>query len=77
MVEYHFNVNCILDIPIRNRKGITITEGQKKIHNDFKKVEVVPSTYLLDNKILKDLIQGFEEENITYMLVTFYNHHSN
>jgi len=56
MVGYHFDTNCILGAPIRNRKGVTIVEGWKKLHTDFKKVRVAPSTYVLDNQILKDLI---------------------
>ena len=59
MIEYHFDANYILGIPIKNRKGTTIAEGWKKLYADFKKVRVAPSTYALDNKTLKDLIQGF------------------
>ena len=38
---------------------------------------MAPSTYVLDNKVSKDLIEGFEEERIMYQLVTLYKHRNN
>ena len=77
MVGYYFNANCILGMPIRNRKGVTIAERWKKLHEDFKKVRVVPFIYILDNEVSKDLMQGTKEEIITYQLVTLYKHRNN
>ena len=38
---------------------------------------MAPSTYVLDNEVSKDLIEGFEEERIMYQLVTPYKHRNN
>ena len=77
LVRYHYNANCILASPIKNRKGSIIVDVWQSLHNTFKKSGIAPSTYVLDNKILKDLIDGFEQEKITYQLVTFYKHRNN
>ena len=77
IVGYHFDANCILATPIRNKKGATIADGWRTLHNDFKKVGVAPSTYVLDNEVSKDLIEGFEEERIMYQLVMPYKHRNN
>ena len=66
LVGYHYDSNCILGIPIKNRKGLTLTKVWTALYNDFKKASVVPSTYVLNNKTSKDLILAFEAERIAY-----------
>ena len=77
LVRYHYDTNCILVSLIKNRKGSIIINIQQALHNTFKKSGVAPSTYVLDNEISKDLIDGFEQEKITYQLVTPYKHRNN
>ena len=77
MVGYHFDANCILATLIRNRKGATIVDRWRTLYNNFKKVGVAPSIYILDNEVSKDLIKGFEEERIMYQLVMPYKHRNN
>ena len=38
---------------------------------------MVPSTYILDNEISKDLTDGFNQEKITYQLITSYKYRNN
>ena len=47
------------------------------LHNSFKRVGVALSTYVLDNKISKNLTETFDQEKITYQLVTPYKHRNN
>ena len=61
LVRYHYNANYILVSPIKNRKGSTIVDAWQSLYNTFKKLRVVPSTYVLDNEISKDLINDFEQ----------------
>ena len=60
LVRYYYDANCILASPIKNRKGSTIVDIWQALYNTFKKLGIAPSTYVLDNEILKDLIDGFE-----------------
>ena len=76
-VGYHYNTNCILGVLIKNRRGGTITKAWEKLHIIFKKAGALPETYILDNKISRDLINGFNQESINYQLVTLYNHRNN
>ena len=60
MIGYHYDTNCILATPLKNRKGSTIAEVWQSLYNSFKKSGVLSSTYILDNQILKDLTDGFD-----------------
>ena len=60
MVGYHYDANHIQAIPIKNRKGQTITEAWEDLHNTFTKAEVAPQTYVLNNEKSRDLIDSFE-----------------
>ena len=66
---YHYDANYILTKLIKNRQDSTITEAWQSIYNDFKKAETAPTTYVLDNKTSKELIDGFDKERISYQLV--------
>jgi hypothetical protein len=61
-------------LPIKNRRGPTITEAWETIHNDFKRAGAAPNTYVLDNEKSKDLIDSFNDEKIEYQLVAPYRH---
>jgi len=77
LVGYHYDGNCILGIPIKNRRGVTITEAWTSLHAMFKKSGAPPQTYVLDNEASKDLIESFDEEQINYQLVTPYKYRNN
>ena len=77
LIGYNYDANHIRAIPIKNRKGPTITEAWKQLHRDFKKAGAAPKTYVLDNEKSKDLLDSFEAENIAYQLVPPYKHRNN
>ena len=74
MVGYHYDGNCILGAPLKDRRGTTIAEAWHSMHNDFKKSGASPTSYVLDNEISADLVKVFDNEKITYQLATPYKH---
>ena len=77
VVGCNYDANCVVGVPWRNRKGATIAESWKHIHNTFKKAGVAPETYVLDNEFSKELIQAFESELTQYKIVTLHKHLNN
>ena len=67
----------MLSKPIRDRRGSTITEAWKVLHNQFKTAGPAPETYVIDNETSKDIMSAFEQEGIDYQLVTLYKHRNN
>ena len=65
LVKYHYNANYIYGIPVKNYKGLAITEVWKELYNIFAKAGVTPKMFILDNKISKELIEPFSNESIT------------
>ena len=59
LVGYHHNGNCILGEPIKDRRGPTITEAWKQLHDAFKLAGASPETYVMDNETSKDLLSAF------------------
>ena len=51
LVAYHFDGNCIIGEPLKNRKAETITKAWQKIHDIFTLAGTAPNTYVMDNKI--------------------------
>ena len=50
LIGYNYNTNYIYTIPIKNRRGPTITEAWEQLHQDFKKAGAASITYILDNE---------------------------
>ena len=72
MVGYHFDVNHIRVVPIKNRKGSTIVEAWKQLQSG-----VASKTYVLDNETLGELLDAFEDQDVDYQLVPPNKHHNN
>ena len=66
MVGYYYDANHIRAILIKNRRGLTITEVWEELYKIFAKVGISPNTYVLDNKVLKDLLETFKRYNINH-----------
>ena len=69
LVGYHYDVNCIIGHPVRNRKAPTLTKSWQHIHNGFSKAGVELDVWVLDNEILHDLKMAFKEEDTAFQLV--------
>ena len=59
IVGYHYNTNCIYGVPIKNRKGSTITEVQNHLYDICSKARVALNACILDNEPLKNLTMNF------------------
>ena len=77
LVRYHYDSNLIHGIPVKNRKGSTISESWEKLNEMFSKAGEAPSTWVLDNETSKELKESFKNANVTYQLVTPYKHRNN
>ena len=77
LVGYHHDGNCVLGEPIKDRRGSTITEAWKIIHDHFKKAGSSPETYVMDNETSQDLLNAFEQQGIDFQLVTPHKHCDN
>ena len=74
LIGYHHDANHIRAIPIKNRKGQTITEAWEDLHHAFTKAGIAPQTYVLDNERSSDLIDSFNTHNVQYQLMPPYKH---
>ena len=77
LVGYHYDGNYAHDIPLKNRKGQSITDAWFEPNTILKKAGVTPEMHVLDNETSTELMQAFDEEAITYQLVTPYKHRNN
>ena len=77
LVGYHYDGNYIHGIPLKDRRGQSISNAWQQLNNVFKKSGVMPEMYVLDNETSKELIEAFNNEHITYQLVTPYKHRNN
>ena len=74
LIGCHYDGNCMLGKPLKDRKGTIIAEAWTSLHNEFKNSGAVTTTCVLDNEISKDLVESFDQEKITYQLVTPHKH---
>ena len=61
LVGYHYDTNCILALPLKDRTSTSITKMWSKLHDIFKQAGHTPSTYVLDNEISQEFTQTLEK----------------
>ena len=61
LVGYHYDANCILAQPVKNRTATALTKALQILHDKWSKAGVAPDVWVLDNKKYKTLIEGFEK----------------
>ena len=66
LIGYHYDTNCILALPLKDRTATSITKMWSKLHNIFKQAGQNPSTYVLDNEISVEFTQTLQQNNTTY-----------
>ena len=66
---YHYDSNCILTHPVKNRKGPTLTAAWQFLQNEFAKAGTVPEVWVLDNEISDDLKSAFNTNDVKFQLV--------
>ena len=77
MVDYHYDVNSILSIPMKNRAAASMVNTMKELYNKYKLDGVIPNTYVLDNETSDDFKEAFKHTDIKFQLVLLHNHRNN
>ena len=77
LISYHYDGYYIHVIPLKDRKGHSTADTWQKLHNVFKKAGSPPEMFFLDNETSSDLVKAFDNEHVTYQLVTPYKHRKN
>ena len=77
LISYHYNTNHIHVIPVKNRKGATITEVQKELYKVFSKAGISPNTYILGNETYGNLLNAFDVQNTKHQLVLLCKYRNN
>ena len=61
LIGYHYDANCIIGHPVKDRKAPTLTKAQTNLHDEFKQAWVEPDVWILDNEVSNDLKKVFQE----------------
>ena len=77
LIGYHYDANCILGHPVKDRKAPTLTSAWKHIHNEFSKAGVAPEVWILDNEVSADLKTAFTQQQSKFQLVPPNSHRRN
>ena len=78
LIGYHYNANCILAHPIKDRTAQSITNAWEHLHQEFTNAGVSPDVWVLDNEIsndfkaaLKNTTQHFNWSHLTHIAGTW------
>ena len=77
LVCYHYDSNCILGHPVKNRTGPVLTKAWQHMQEQFGKAGVAPEVWILDNEISTDLTNSFKDNKTKYQLVPPHSHRRN
>ena len=67
-VFYHYDINNILGIPIKNCNTSDLYEAWLQAFKMFQAHGATPKVHILDNKCSWEMKQMFENENVAYQL---------
>ena len=70
LVGYHYDSNIIHGIPLKNRKGSSLSEAWEQLNKIVSKSGETPSIWVLYNETSKELKDIFKNSNVNYQLVT-------
>ena len=77
MVEYYYDGNCIIGIPVKNRKAPTLTKSWESLHAKFTLVGAAPNMYIMDNEISGEFIDALTNYDTSYQPVPPHIHRRN
>ena len=66
LIGYHYNYNCIIVHPVKNRMAQVLTTAQKTLHHTFAKAGTAPEVWVMDNEISSKLKTSFELNNTSF-----------
>ena len=64
LIAYHYDVNAILAIGIKNRTAAEITNAYMAMHKKFNESGNAPNTWVLDNKVSSTLLDAFSKSKL-------------
>ena len=77
LIGYHYDANCIIGHPVKDRKATTLTEAWKNLHSGFKQAGVEPQVWILDNEVSAELKAAFQDQDTAFQLVSPHSHQRN
>ena len=77
LVGYHYDANCILAHPAKNRKGPTLVGAWQHLQNEFAKAGTAPEAWILDNEVSDDLKSAFSDNEVEFQLAPPHSHRRN
>ena len=77
LVVYDYDSNAIMVELLKSRSGPDIKNAYMPIYNRLLKRGCAPVTFILDNDVSKDLLNTFENNNITHQQVPLEVHRRN
>ena len=58
LIAYHYDANCIVTKPLKDRKVTSIMNTWKYIRSTFQVSAAVLNTYVLDNEVSSEFIEA-------------------
>ena len=77
LIGYHYDANCILGRPIKDRTAQSITNAWEHLHGEFTNAGNSPDVWVLDNEISNDFKAALKKHNTTFQLVPPHSHRRN
>ena len=77
MVAYHYDANCILGVPVKNRTSTELTKAWEHLQSEFARAGEAPEIWVLDNEVSDDLKKAFVTKQTTFQLVPPHSHRRN
>ena len=77
LIGYHYDANCIIGHPVRDRQAATLKTAWQKLHNEFATTGNKPDVWVLDNEISGELKTVFKLNSKKFQLVPRHSHRRN
>ena len=77
LIGYHYDANCIIGHPVKDRKATTLTKAWQNLHDEFTNSGNKPEVWVLDNEVSGDLKQAFNKNDTKFQLVPPNSHRRN
>ena len=74
LVGYHYDTNCIIGHPIKNRTAQTLMAAWEHLQKEFSIEGTTPEVWVLDNEISNDLKRVFDNQNVKFQPVSSHEH---
>ena len=77
LIGYHYDANCILGHPIKDRTSQSLTRAWEHLHRQFTVAGEAPDVWVLDNEISNDFKAALEKHQTNFQLVPPHSHRRN